>query len=139
MLKGLLEPDPIVHSWKPAKRNRQHLALLLASAVAVLEWISYFYGTRSPTREVYRSVSDQASNLLRGEELRHVREEKYRSVCHLTACIHHTCPTKVEMRLPIVSLTISTYTRFEHLLYTLDHYGNANMPNLDAIFIAWVR
>lgn len=37
------------------------------------------------------------------------------------------------------SIIISTYDRYEHLLYVLDNYGNADMPHLDAIFIAWVR
>lgn len=37
------------------------------------------------------------------------------------------------------SIIVSTFDRYEHLLYLLDHYGNADLPNLDAIFISWVR
>lgn len=33
---------------------------------------------------------------------------------------------------------MSTYDRYETFLYLLDHYGKADLPNLDAIFINWV-
>lgn len=36
------------------------------------------------------------------------------------------------------SIVISTYDRYEHLLQSLYHYGNSDIPHLDAIFIAWV-
>lgn len=37
------------------------------------------------------------------------------------------------------SIVISTFNRLEHLLLLLDTYGHGDLPNLDAIHIAWVR
>ena len=42
------------------------------------------------------------------------------------------------LQLARLSIIVSTYDRFEHLLAFLDHYGNGHLPHLDAIFIAWV-
>ena len=59
-----------------------------------------------------------------------------RSRLCLTA--HAAVPALLMLQLARLSIIVSTYDRFEHLLAFLDHYGNGHLPHLDAIFIAWV-
>lgn len=77
MFKGPWDNESVQPHWRPGRRNRQHLSLLLVSLLVLLETVSYYFGTRSPVRELYQKAGHLIDSLRNGD-LRYVREEKYR-------------------------------------------------------------